>query len=98
MLPEIPHLQALVLGCLVGKDDVTSNDLMAAIARYGAQVKGPAFYQLMNRMLDEKLVDRIVRPIPGFCRQANYYTITKKGLKAVVSVFEHYQQLQKGTP
>ena len=55
-LPELTHLQFLVLGVLRNEGQ-PGRTLRDALAGYGIQRTGPAFYQLMARMEKDGLVD-----------------------------------------
>jgi DNA-binding PadR family transcriptional regulator len=54
-IPEITHLQFLVLGMLRGHER-TGRHLRRALARHGVRRTGPAFYQMMARLEDAGLV------------------------------------------
>jgi DNA-binding PadR family transcriptional regulator len=55
-LPEITHLQFLVLGVLLAKEQ-PGRTVREAIARFGVKRSGPAFYQMMARLEREGLVE-----------------------------------------
>jgi DNA-binding PadR family transcriptional regulator len=55
-LPELTHLQYLVLGVLRNSDQ-PGRALRDALAGYGIRRTGPAFYQLMARLEKDRLVD-----------------------------------------
>lgn len=55
-LPELTHLQFLVLGILRSADQ-PGRALRDALAGYGFRRTGPAFYQLMARLEKDRLVD-----------------------------------------
>ncbi len=54
-IPEITHLQFLVLGLLRGGER-TGHGLRKGLARHGIRRSGPAFYQMMARLEDAGLV------------------------------------------
>ena len=54
-LPEVTHLQFLVLGILRGGAR-TGHAVRKALARHGVRRSGPAFYQMMARLEDANLV------------------------------------------
>lgn len=56
LLPELTHLQFLVLGVLRA-EELPGRVLRDALAGYGIRRTGPAFYQLMARMEKDGLVD-----------------------------------------
>ena len=55
-LPDLTHLQFLVLGVLRG-DEQPGRTVRDALAGYGIRRTGPAFYQLMARLEKDGLVD-----------------------------------------
>lgn len=55
-LPQITHLQFLVLGCLLN-DEQPGRIIRETIAEYGVRRSGPAFYQMMSRLERAKLVE-----------------------------------------
>jgi DNA-binding PadR family transcriptional regulator len=55
-LPELTHLQFLVLG-VIRAEDQPGRAVREALAGYGFRRTGPAFYQLMARMEKDGLVD-----------------------------------------
>ena len=55
-IPEITHLQFLVLGMLRGGAR-PGRFIRRALARHGVRRTGPAFYQMMARLEDAALVD-----------------------------------------
>lgn len=55
-LPELTHLQFLVLGVLRSEEQ-PGRTLRDALAGYGIRRTGPAFYQLMARLEKDGLVD-----------------------------------------
>jgi DNA-binding PadR family transcriptional regulator len=54
-IPDITHLQYLLLGGLVDGDR-PGRELRGLLDQQGHRMSGPAFYQLMARMEDAKLV------------------------------------------
>ena len=55
-LPDLTHLQFLVLGVLQN-GDLPGRELRQALSGYGIRRTGPAFYQLMARLEKDRLVD-----------------------------------------
>lgn len=55
-LPEITHLQFLVLGTLLDEGRA-GKEIRERLSRHGARRSGPAFYQLMARLEDAGLVE-----------------------------------------
>jgi DNA-binding PadR family transcriptional regulator len=54
-LPDITHLQFLVLGVLLNGEH-PGRTVRDAIARFGVRRSGPAFYQMMARLEREGMV------------------------------------------
>ena len=54
-LPEVTHLQFLVLGIL-RSGSRTGHVVRKTLARHGIRRSGPAFYQMMSRLEDAGLV------------------------------------------
>jgi len=55
-LPDLTHLQYLVLGVLRGGEQ-PGRVLRQALATYGVRRTAPAFYQLMSRLEKARLVE-----------------------------------------
>lgn len=55
-LPEITHLQFLILGLLMD-GETPGHKLRDLLAKQGIKKDGPGFYQLMARLEDDKLVE-----------------------------------------
>ena len=55
-LPQITHLQFLVLGSLLNEEQ-PGRIIRETIAEYGVRRSGPAFYQMMSRLERAKLVE-----------------------------------------
>lgn len=54
-IPDITHLQCLVLGTLLDGEE-SGQGVRTLLAKHGVKKSGPAFYQLMARMEDDGLV------------------------------------------
>ena len=54
-LPKLSHLQFLVLGSLLG-GELRGREIRERMKEFGVRKSGPAFYQLMARLEDSKLV------------------------------------------
>ncbi len=54
-LPELSHLQFVVLGALLAGDRA-GRELRAGLKRYRVRQSGPAFYQMMSRLESAGLV------------------------------------------
>src|SRR4029450_9955604 len=55
-LPDVTHLQFLVLGILRGGGR-TGRAVRKALGRHGVRRSGPAFYQMMARLEDAGLIE-----------------------------------------
>src|SRR5436305_1577163 len=55
-LPDLTHLQFLVLGVLLAGEQ-PGRTIREAIATFGVRRSGPAFYQMMARLEREDLVE-----------------------------------------
>ena len=55
-IPDLTHLQFLILGVLRG-DEQPGRVLRDALAGYGIRRTGPAFYQLMARLEKDGLIN-----------------------------------------
>jgi len=82
-LPEVTHLQFLVLGLLRGGPR-RGLALRRALARHGARRSGPAFYQMMARLEDGGLVagEYDQRVVGGQIIKERRYTIAPPGERA----------------
>lgn len=81
-LPELTHLQFLVLGVL-RQTDQPGRVLREALAGYGFRRTGPAFYQLMARLEKDRLVDGRYEQITAGDQLVTerHYRITADGKK-----------------
>ena len=79
-IPEITHLQFLVLGML-RDDERPGRALRRALARHGVRRTGPAFYQMMARLEDAGLVAGAYEQkiVDGQIIKERRYTITAAG-------------------
>lgn len=95
-LPEITHLQFLILGVLMS-DEMLGQDLRDALASQGVKKDGPAFYQLMARLEDAGFVkgwyDQQV--IHGQIFKQRKYKLTGQGAKTWNSTRDFYLDLAK---
>ena len=92
-LPELTHLQFLVLGVL-RNDAQRGRTLRNALSAYGIQRTGPAFYQLMARMEKDRLVDGWYEQITVRDQAVTerHYKITAEGVrrwKEARAFYEH---------
>ena len=79
-IPEITHLQFLVLGMLRGAER-QGRFLRRALARHGVRRSGPAFYQMMARLEDAGLVDGEYQQkiVDGQIIKERRYGLTSRG-------------------
>jgi DNA-binding PadR family transcriptional regulator len=95
MLPDLTHLQFLILGSLT-EGEQSGREIRARLAEQGVKKSGPAFYQLMARLEDSKYVrgwyDQKV--IDGQVIKERRYKITAPGLRALEATATFYRQQQ----
>jgi DNA-binding PadR family transcriptional regulator len=90
-LPEITHLQWLVLGTLLNGDE-SGFCIREELSKHGVKKSGPAFYQLMARLE----TDGMVRGRYEHCMVENqpikerWYKLTGAGRRAWESTSEFY--------
>lgn len=79
-IPDITHLQFLVLGMLRGGDR-PGRLLRRALARHGVERTGPAFYQMMARLEDAGLVagEYEQKVVDGQIIKERRYALTSRG-------------------
>jgi DNA-binding PadR family transcriptional regulator len=79
-IPEITHLQFLVLGMLRGGER-PGRLVRRTLARHGIRRSGPAFYQLMARLEDAGLVagEYDQKIVGGQIIKERRYTLTPRG-------------------
>jgi DNA-binding PadR family transcriptional regulator len=79
-IPEITHLQFLVLGLLRGGDK-TGRHVRRALARHGIRRSAPAFYQMMARLEDARLVagEYDQKIVDGQIIKERRYRLTSRG-------------------
>ena len=85
----IPHLQFLILSELVN-GEAAGHELRAMLDEEGQRKTGPAFYQLMARLEDAKLVKGKYRntDVDGQIVRERRYEITGGGRRAVQAYLE----------
>ena len=91
LLPEITHLQFLVLESLVETDQL-GRDIRALLGAHGVRNSAPAFYQMMGRLEDANLVDGSYdqRVVAGQHVKERRYHLTKAGARAVAETRSFY--------
>jgi DNA-binding PadR family transcriptional regulator len=79
-IPEITHLQFLVLGILRGGER-SGRVIRRALSRHGVSRTGPAFYQMMARLEDAGLVagDYDQKIVGGQIIKERRYALTPGG-------------------
>jgi DNA-binding PadR family transcriptional regulator len=92
-IPDITHLQFLVLGMLRGGDR-PGRLLRRALARHGVERTGPAFYQMMARLEDAGLVagEYEQKVVDGQIIKERCYAITRRGDTAWSSTRAFYHE------
>jgi DNA-binding PadR family transcriptional regulator len=82
-LPDVTHLQFLVLGLLRGGTR-TGHALRRGLARHGVRRSGPAFYQMMARLEDAGLVggEYDQKIVDGQIIKERRYALTPAGERA----------------
>ena len=82
-IPDITHLQFLVLGML-RDGERAGRVLRRALARHGVQRSAPAFYQMMARLEDAGLVEGAYdqKVVDGQIIKERRYLITTRGAAA----------------
>ncbi len=90
-LPEITHLQFLVLEALIESDQL-GRDVRALLSAHGVRNSAPAFYQMMGRLEDAGLVDGSYdqRIVGGQHVKERRYHLTKAGARAVAETRNFY--------
>src|SRR5919108_3886400 len=93
-IPEITHLQFLVLGVLRGGAR-RGRFVRRALARYGVRRTGPAFYQMMARLEDAGLVDGEYdqKIVGGQIIKERRYSLTTRGETAWSSTRAFYTEV-----
>ena len=90
-IPDITHLQFLVLGMLRGGDR-PGRTVRRSLARHGIARTGPAFYQMMARLEDAGLVAGAYdqKIVEGQIIKERRYTLTPRGDAAWTSTRAFY--------
>jgi DNA-binding PadR family transcriptional regulator len=92
-LPEITHLQFLVLDAL-GGDERAGRTLRERLAAYGVRNSGPAFYQMMARLEGTGLVEGWYEQtvVAGQHLKERRYRLTRDGRRALDETHNFYLQ------
>jgi len=82
-MPDITHLQFLVLGLLRVTPQL-GRHVRRELARHGVKRSGPAFYQMMARLEDAEFVagEYDQRIVAGQIIKERRYTLTAEGVVA----------------
>ncbi len=90
-IPELTHLQFLVLGILRGGPR-TGRHVRRALARHGVRRTAPAFYQMMARLEDARYVsgEYDQKVVDGQIIKERRYTLEQKGETAWIATRTFY--------
>jgi DNA-binding PadR family transcriptional regulator len=90
-IPEITHLQFLVLGMLRPEPRL-GREIRRDLARHGVRRSGPAFYQMMARLEDAGLIDGEYdqKVVAGQIIKERRYSLTAAGAAAWRSTRDFY--------
>ena len=90
-LPELSHLQVLVLECLGGRK-LSGRELRAELGRKGTRKTGPAFYQLMARLEESGFVkgEYSQKIVEGQIIKERNYRVCAEGARALRHTLEFY--------
>ena len=97
-IPEITHLQFLVLGMLRGGERPAAH-VRRALARHGVRRTGPAFYQMMARLEDAGLVagEYDQKIVDGQIIKERRYALTARGEAAWTATRAFYSDASTPT-
>jgi len=92
-IPELTHLQLLVLECL-GTQKRPGRQLRQFLAQSGSKKSGPAFYQLMARLEEAGLVEGEYsqKIVEGQIIKERWYRITGEGARAAQRTLDFYSR------
>ena len=85
MIPTVTHIQFVVLDILQSGKWVSAHRVRTALKSFGDSRQGPAFYQLMQRMVKDGFIKHEVRLMAvDDCMPVarTYYKILASGLNA----------------
>jgi DNA-binding PadR family transcriptional regulator len=91
-LPDITHLQFLILDALAGADQA-GRDLRERMTAHGVSSSAPAFYQMMGRLEDARLVEGRYdqKVLAGQTVKERRYQITRTGNRALAATRSFYR-------
>ena len=92
-IPELTHLQVLVLECL-GTQKRSGRQLRQLLAQSGSKKTGPAFYQLMARLEEGGMVEGEYsqKIVEGQIIKERWYRITGEGARAARRTRDFYSR------
>src|SRR5262245_37969373 len=90
-LPEITHLQFLVLEALVEREHA-GRELRALLASFGLKNSAPAFYQMMGRLEESGFVEGWYdqKLVGGQNIKERRYRVTRAGTRAIADTRAFY--------
>src|SRR5688500_1063257 len=91
-LPEVTHLQFLVLAVLLDGGELPGRVVREKLAEAGQRKSGPAFYQFMARLEDAGLVEGWYdqKVVDGQIIKERRYRIAGRGVEAVEATRAFY--------
>ena len=94
-LPDLTHLQFLVIGILMGSEKA-GRDIREEMAKHGAKKSSPAFYMMMKRMEDAGFVKGwyVKEDIDGQIVRERTYRVIGNGVRAWEESMEFYARHQ----
>src|SRR5688572_593407 len=97
-LPELTHLQFLVLD-IIGSNTMKGREIREQLKHHGMKKGGPAFYQLMARLEEAKMVKGWYTQeiIDGQIIKERSYHILGSGARAYRSTARFYSDLAEDT-
>ncbi len=100
MLPDLTHLQFLVLTALMGSER-SGRCIREELAKQGVKKSLASFYQLMSRLEDAKMVTGRYehKTIDGYAVKERHYEVTGLGQRSWEQTRDFYAQAtaQAGT-
>ena len=92
-IPDLTHLQVLVLECL-GTQKRSGRQLRQLLAQSGSKKTGPAFYQLMARLEEGGMVEGEYsqKIVEGQIIKERWYRITGEGARAARRTRDFYSR------
>jgi DNA-binding PadR family transcriptional regulator len=94
-LPSLTHLQFLVMDCL-GSEELNGRLLRERLSDEGTELSGPAFYQMMSRLEESKLVKGwyTQKTLEGQVIRERHYQLTGDGVRAYRATLRFYNRPQ----